>query len=98
MCSNSLLFPLDYRDLHKLTYTIVLHRFLLKYETRDEIEVHCQGKNGIVEMRNAIAEYEEPSPLYGFLKYRRRNVIVKYQPDDCSRLIQGKFIRAGGSI
>lgn len=64
--------------------------FLLKYATRDEIEVHCQGKNGIVEMRNAIAEYEEPSPLYGFLKYRRRNVIVKYQPDDCSRLIQAR--------
>ncbi|ETS75509.1 hypothetical protein PFICI_12453 [Pestalotiopsis fici W106-1] len=64
--------------------------FLLKYASRDEIEVHCQGKNGIVEMRNAIAEYEEPSPLYGFLKYRRRNVILKYQPDDCSRLIQAR--------
>ncbi|KAI0149048.1 hypothetical protein BJ166DRAFT_55611 [Pestalotiopsis sp. NC0098] len=64
--------------------------FLLKYASRDEIEVFCKGSNGIVEMRNAIANYEEPSPLYGFLKYRRRNVILKYQPDDCSRLIQAR--------
>lgn len=40
-------------------------------------------------MRNAVTEYDETSPLYGFLKYRRRNVIIKYLPEDCSRLIQG---------
>lgn len=40
-------------------------------------------------MRNGIANYEETSPLYGFLKYRRRNVIIKYVPEGCSRLIQG---------
>ncbi|KAK6086415.1 gpi-anchored cell surface glycoprotein [Seiridium cupressi] len=64
--------------------------FLLKYASRDEVEVYCRGTTGIVEMRNAIAKYEETSPLYGFLKYRRRNVIVKYQPDDCSRLVQAR--------
>ncbi len=40
-------------------------------------------------MRNAIDEYDETSPLYGFLRYRRRNVIIKYLPEDCSRIIQG---------
>ncbi|KAK7937829.1 Gpi-anchored cell surface glycoprotein [Apiospora aurea] len=41
-------------------------------------------------MRKSIAQYEEASPLYGFLKYRRRNVIVKYQPEGCSRLVQAR--------
>lgn len=40
-------------------------------------------------MRNGVADYDETSPLYGFLKYRRRNVIIKYIPEGCSRLIQG---------
>ncbi|KAI1843520.1 hypothetical protein JX266_010346 [Neoarthrinium moseri] len=64
--------------------------FLLKYASRDEVDVYGRGTGGIVEMRNAIANYEDPSPLYGFLKYRRRNVILKYQPEDCSRLVQAR--------
>ena len=42
-----------------------------------------------MEMRNSIASYDETSPLYGVLSYRRRNVLVKYMPEGCSRLIQG---------
>ncbi|KHO01182.1 prolipoprotein diacylglyceryl transferase [Metarhizium album ARSEF 1941] len=64
--------------------------FLLKYESRDEIEVLSRGNGGIVEVRNTIAAYDETSPLYGFLKYRRRNVIIKYLPEDCSRIIQAR--------
>ncbi|ORY68492.1 uncharacterized protein BCR38DRAFT_334533 [Pseudomassariella vexata] len=64
--------------------------FLLKYASRDEIDVYTRGSGGIVEIRNAIAKYEEQSPLYGFLKYRRRNVILKYQPESCSRLVQAR--------
>ncbi|ELR05646.1 hypothetical protein VC83_07629 [Pseudogymnoascus destructans] len=64
--------------------------FLLKYVTRDEIDVLGRGNNGIVEVRNAIASYEEPSPLFGFLKYRRRNVLIKYVPEGSSRLIQAR--------
>ncbi|KAK8108982.1 hypothetical protein PG984_014783 [Apiospora sp. TS-2023a] len=41
-------------------------------------------------MRKAIAQYEEESPMYGFLKYRRRNLIIKYQPEGCSRLVQAR--------
>ncbi|KAK4115237.1 hypothetical protein N656DRAFT_795922 [Canariomyces notabilis] len=64
--------------------------FLLKYASRDEVELLGRGNGGIVEIRNNIAQYEEKSPLYGFLRYRRRNVIIKYLPEDCSRLIQAR--------
>ncbi|KAB8299956.1 hypothetical protein EYC80_000198 [Monilinia laxa] len=64
--------------------------FLLKYASRDEIELMGRGNGGIVEIRNKIGQYEEPSPLFGFLRYRRRNVIIKYVPDGCSRLVQAR--------
>jgi len=64
--------------------------FLLKYASRDEVELHEDGTGGINECRNSIANYETASPLYGFLKYRRRSVILKYMPEDCSRLIQAR--------
>jgi hypothetical protein len=72
-----------------------VNRFLLKYISRDEIELLGRGNGGIVEIRNKIASFEEPSPLFGFLRYRRRNVVIKYVPEDCSRLVQGEFL---GSI
>ncbi|KAH6603606.1 hypothetical protein Trco_008381 [Trichoderma cornu-damae] len=64
--------------------------FLLKYSSRDEVELLDKGNGGVAEIRNSIASFEEESPLYGFLRYRRRNVIVKYLPEDCSRLIQAR--------
>ncbi|GJN71699.1 hypothetical protein PLICBS_005767 [Purpureocillium lilacinum] len=64
--------------------------FLLQYTSRDEVELLKRGNGGIVEVRNAIDEYDETSPLYGFLRYRRRNVIIKYLPEDCSRIIQAR--------
>lgn len=67
-------------------------RFLLRYATRDEIVLLGRGNGGIVEIRNAIANYEEVSPLFGFLRYRRRNVVIKYVPEDCSRLVQGESL------
>ncbi|KAI8951645.1 hypothetical protein F4801DRAFT_600955 [Xylaria longipes] len=64
--------------------------FLLKYASRDEIDILDTGNGGISDIRGAIAKYEEPSPLYGFLRYRRRSVIIKYIPEDCSRLVQAR--------
>ncbi|KAI9743140.1 MAG: hypothetical protein M1818_003435 [Claussenomyces sp. TS43310] len=64
--------------------------FLLKYIARDEVELLARGNGGIVDVRNSIAQYEDPSPLYGFLRYRRRNVLIKYVPEDCSRLVQAR--------
>lgn len=73
-------------------------RFLLKYATRDEVDILDRGTGGILEIRRAIAAYEEPSPLYGFLKYRRRNVVIKYVPEGVSRLVQGRKLHRGWKI
>lgn len=64
-------------------------RFLLKYVTRDTIDLLEKGKGGVVEMRTAIERYEEISPVYGLVLYRRRKVVLKYVPDGTSRLLQG---------
>ena len=64
-------------------------RFLLKYTSRDEVEILNAGVGGIAELRTSIEEHDEESPLYGYIKYRRRNVVLKYLPEDSSRLIQG---------
>jgi hypothetical protein len=45
----------------------------------------------VPEVRNAIDNYEETSPLYGFLQYRRRKVILRYMPEGLSRLVQGMY-------
>lgn len=68
------------------------HRFLLKYETRDEVKIFKRGSGGVVDIRESIAQYDEQSPLYGFVHYRRRKVILKYVPEGTSRLLQGMWI------
>ena len=53
------------------------------------MELLGQGKNGVHEARLALAKYEEPSPLYGLIIYRRRKVLIKYIPQGTSRLLRG---------
>lgn len=53
------------------------------------MELLARGKGGVHEARIAISKYEEPSPLYGLLSYRRRKVLIKYIPEGTSRLLQG---------
>ena len=62
---------------------------LVKYISRDEIALLGYGQAGLSEARSAIIQYEELSPLYGLVVYRRRKVLVKYVPDGTSRLLQG---------
>ncbi|KAF2681550.1 hypothetical protein K458DRAFT_444734 [Lentithecium fluviatile CBS 122367] len=64
--------------------------FLLKYTSRDAVEVLTRGTGGAADARGAIARYEENSPLYGFLLYRRRKVLIKYVPEGTSRLLQAR--------
>ncbi|KAF1965642.1 hypothetical protein BU23DRAFT_604060 [Bimuria novae-zelandiae CBS 107.79] len=64
--------------------------FLLKYASRDSIEILTRGTGGASEVRTAIQGYEEKSPLYGFLLYRRRKVLIKYVPEGTSRLLQAR--------
>jgi hypothetical protein len=71
-------------------YANVWRRLLLKYTSRDAVEVLTRGTGGAGEARAAVAQYEDKSPLYGFMLYRRRKVLVKYVPDGTSRLLQGR--------
>lgn len=48
-----------------------------------------RGTGGVPDVRNAIDGYEEASPLYGFVQYRRRKVVLSYLPEDLSRLVKG---------
>ncbi|KAF2439062.1 hypothetical protein P171DRAFT_397396 [Karstenula rhodostoma CBS 690.94] len=64
--------------------------FLLKYASRDSVEILTRGTGGAHEARTAIAAYQDNSPLYGFLLYRRRKVLIKYVPDGTSRLLQAR--------
>ncbi|KAE8310727.1 hypothetical protein BDV41DRAFT_579249 [Aspergillus transmontanensis] len=64
--------------------------FLLQYVSRDEVALLDRGTGGVPDVRNAIDGYEEKSPLYGFLQYRRRKVVLSYLPEGISRLVQAR--------
>ncbi|MCJ1284014.1 hypothetical protein MMC26_003345 [Xylographa opegraphella] len=65
--------------------------FLLKYVTRDEIDLLRAGTGGVLELRHAVTEYEEKSPLYGLLHHGREQVLLKYLPEGTSRLLQARL-------
>lgn len=62
----------------------------MKYVNRDTVEVLSKGTGGVPEVRGTIEKYEEKSPLYGLVQYRRKKVVLKYVPDGTSRLLQGE--------
>ena len=66
-----------------------LGRFLLHYVSRDAIDLLKSGIGGFIEAREAVEQYEEKSPLYGLVHYRRKKVLLKYLPEGTSRLLQG---------
>lgn len=71
---------------------LVACRFLLKYTNRDEVALYEKGSGGLAEAKEAVNRYKEQSPLFGFIQYRRRKVILKYIPEGISRLLQGKVL------
>ncbi|KAF2705991.1 hypothetical protein K504DRAFT_387454 [Pleomassaria siparia CBS 279.74] len=72
--------------------------FLLKYVSRDAVEVLARGTGGASEARSAIAAFEETSPLYGFVLYRRRKVLIKYIPEETSRLLKARVAVHFGAV
>ena len=64
-------------------------RFLLKYVSRDTVELLGSGNTGVAEARTVVAQYEDKSPLYGLIVFRRKRVLIKYIPEGTSRLLQG---------
>lgn len=65
-------------------------RLLVKYIGRDEVGLLGRGTGGLGEVQGAVNAYEEQSPLFGFIQYRRRKVVLKYVPEGTTRLLQGK--------
>jgi hypothetical protein len=65
------------------------NRFLLKYASRDSVELLGRGKGGVHEARSVVASQTEKSPLYGLIVYRRRRVLIKYIPEGTSRVLLG---------
>jgi hypothetical protein len=54
------------------------------------VDVLKRGTGGLQEVKSVVEKYEEKSPLYGMVQYRRKKVILKYVPEGTSRLLQGK--------
>ena len=65
-------------------------RFLLHYVSRDEVGLLEKGNGGLADLQEVVNRYEKQSPLYGFIQYRRRKVLLKYTPEGTSRLLQGE--------
>ncbi|KAK0932331.1 hypothetical protein LTR29_016082 [Friedmanniomyces endolithicus] len=80
----------DVREAYQRTIVEAGGWFLLRYTSRDSVQLLDQGKGGVHEARTAIAKYEEASPLYGLLIYRRRKVLIKFIPEGTSRLLQAR--------
>lgn len=76
--------------LHRHTPVLTFARFLLKYINRDTVELLGRGSGGVAEARKVVESYEEKSPLYGVVHYRRKSIILKYVPEGTSRLLQGR--------
>lgn len=49
-----------------------------------------KGSGGLAELEETVDRYEEQSPLYGFVQYRRRKVVLRYIPEGTSRVLQGE--------
>ncbi|KAF3902804.1 hypothetical protein AA313_de0205354 [Arthrobotrys entomopaga] len=64
--------------------------FLLKYETRDDIALLGKGASAVKDMRELISHEPDDSPIYGFIRYRRRNILIKLVPDNTSRVLKAR--------
>ncbi|KAI9816757.1 MAG: hypothetical protein M1827_001402 [Pycnora praestabilis] len=63
---------------------------LLKYCSRDRVELLNHGTGGVAEAREAVSYFRDISPLYGFIHYRSWKVVLKYIPEGTSRLLQAR--------
>ncbi|KAI9887275.1 MAG: hypothetical protein M1823_000946 [Watsoniomyces obsoletus] len=64
--------------------------FLLKYASRDEVTLLARGNGGVGDLRESVTAHTADAPLYGYLRFRRRSVLLRYVPKDASRLIQAR--------
>ncbi|EPS37379.1 hypothetical protein H072_8949 [Dactylellina haptotyla CBS 200.50] len=64
--------------------------FLMKYESRDDIVLLGKGASAVKDMRELISHEPDDSPVYGFIRYRRRNILIKLVPDNTSRVLKAR--------
>jgi hypothetical protein len=58
----------------------------LAYTSRSALELRAQGI-GLPDLRKQLEEEEEV--LFGFLRFRRRGIVLQYTNPDCSRVVKG---------
>ncbi|GAM90688.1 hypothetical protein ANO11243_087330 [Dothideomycetidae sp. 11243] len=63
---------------------------LLKYVTRDTVDLLGSGAGGVSDARSCLAAYPDASPLYGLIMFRRKRVLIKHIPEGTSRLLQAR--------
>lgn len=78
-------------NIRNITNTTKAHRLILRYASRDTVELLGSGKSGVIEARHALSQYPDKSPLYGMLMFRRKRVLIKCIPEGTSRVLQGEF-------
>ena len=61
----------------------------MKYVSRDDVELLGKGGSSVREMRELAAKEPDDSPLYAFIRYRRRNILIKLVPGGTSRVLKG---------
>ena len=61
-------------------------RLVLAYTSRAALCLRGQGI-GLPELRKQLEEEDEV--LFGFLRFRRRGIVLQYTNPDCSRVVKG---------
>jgi hypothetical protein len=63
-------------------------RLVLAYESRSTLTLRAQGI-GLPDLRKQLEDEDEV--LFGFLRFRRRGIVLQYTNPDCSRVVKGSF-------
>ena len=61
-------------------------RVVLGYSSRSTLSLRAQGI-GLPELRKQLEDEKEV--LFGFLRFRRRGIVLQYTHPDCSRVVKG---------
>jgi len=81
-----------------LTCVLRDFRFMMKYSSRDDIELLGTGGSSVREMRELAYTEPNDSPLYAFVRYRRRNILIKLVPEGTSRVLKGELDQLNYSV
>ena len=78
--------PLSKQQIYTPLVADVCLRLVLVYSSRSTLALRAQGM-GLPELRQELEDEEEV--LFGFLRFRRRGIVLQYTNPDCSRVVKG---------